>query len=162
MCSPRHTACSACFMRSVGLRVIVAYKLVKAALELALGVVLLAMSQTVTKELLFVAHVVREHAVAAWSLLLSDRLVGFATRKHVVLVGLASILDAAVSCVEGWSLHRRYAWSRWLVVVATASLVPFEIASLVRRFSIGRVLVLAFNAWVVVYLVRHRVGGRHG
>ncbi len=146
----------------VGLRLIVAYKLVKAVTELVLGVVLLAMSRSVTKELLVVAHFFHEHADAAWSLLLTDRLVGFATRRHVVLVGLASILDALVSSVEGWSLHRRYAWSRWLVVFATASLVPFEIASLVRRFTTGRVLVLAFNAWIVFYLVRHRVGVRHG
>ena len=145
------------FERGVGLRVIVAYKLAKAAVELVVGVVLLALSRRVTNELHVVAAALREHAVAAWSLLLSDRFIGFATQKHVVLVGAASIFDAAVSFVEGWSLHRRYRWSRWLVVVATGSLLPFEIASLVRHFTLVRALVFVLNVWIVAYLVRHRL-----
>ncbi len=144
----------------VGLRFIVAYKLLKAGLELVIGVVLLALSRHVTNELHAIANALHEHAVAAWSLMLSARLVGLATRKHVVLVGAASILDAVVSYVEGWSLHRRYRWSRWLVVVATGSLVPFEIASLVRHFTVVRLLVLLLNAWIVIYLVRHRLTAR--
>lgn len=141
----------------VGVRLIVAYKLLKAALELVVGVVLLALSQSVTNELHAIAALLREHAVAAWSLLLADRLVGFATQKHVVLVGAASVFDAVVSFVEGWSLHRRYWWSRWLIVFATGSLVPFEIASLARHFTLARALVLVVNVWIVAYLVRNRL-----
>ncbi len=144
-------------VNGVGVRLIVAYKLGKAVLELVLGVVLVALSRSVTKELHVVVEILREHAVAAWSVMLADRLVGLATRGHVVLVGAASLFDAVVSFVEGWSLHRRYWWSRWLVVVATGSLVPFEIASLVRHFTLGRAILLVVNVWIVIYLVRHRL-----
>lgn len=141
----------------VGVRLIVAYKLAKAALELVVGIVLVALPRSVTNELHAIAGALREHAVAAWSLLLSDRLLGLATQKHVILVGAASVFDAVVSFVEGWSLHRRYRWSRWLIVVATGSLLPFEIASLVKHFTIVRALVFVLNVWVVAYLVRHRL-----
>lgn len=143
--------------RGVGVRVIVGYKLVKAALGLVLGVVLLVFSTSVTAELRLVASMLRAHALGAWSFMLADRVAGFATREHVALVGVAALFDAAFSAFEGWALHKRYGWSRWLIVVSTSALVPFEIYELARRFTIGRALVLVVNAWIVIYLVRNKV-----
>jgi uncharacterized membrane protein (DUF2068 family) len=143
-------------VKITGTRLIVAYKLGKAALQLVLGVVLVSLSRTVTHELHVIVHALREHAVDAWSVALANRLVGFATRRHVVLVGVAALLDAAVSFVEGWALERNHWWGPWLVVVATGSLLPFEILALAHHFTLGHAIVLALNVTIVAYLVRQK------
>jgi uncharacterized membrane protein (DUF2068 family) len=145
---------------AIGLRLIVGYKLVKALAELLLGVVLLFLGLAgLADHLQAVALSFRHHAAEAWSIALADRLVRAATERNLLVVALASILDGVVSSVEGWALHRRYGWSRWLVVGATACLLPFEVAALVRHLTAGRIALLSMNALIVVYLVLRRVAG---
>ena len=45
-------------------------------------------------------------------------------------------------------------WGPWLVVVATASLLPFEVVSFVRHPHVGRALILVVNLAIVAYLTR--------
>jgi uncharacterized membrane protein (DUF2068 family) len=132
----------------------VAYKLVKAAIELLLGLILLVLVARVTHGLGDLVRGIRDHATAAWSLALADDLARVVTRRHVVVVALASILDGFVSSFEGWALHKRYAWSEWLVVAATSCFVPFELGALARHVTGGRVLLLCGNALIVAYLAR--------
>ena len=139
---------------ATGLRLIVGYKMVKAVAEIALAVVLVSVALAggahVLREF---AMRVREHATAAWSVALAQRLVRAATGRHLQVAALASLLDGVFSGIEGWALHRRFAWSRWLIVGATSALVPFEIVSLVHRHSAGRLALLCLNVVIVVYLV---------
>ena len=142
---------------AIGLRLIIGYKFTKAAAEFLLGVVILSMASAgLADELRTVALNVRNHATAAWSVALAKWLMNAATARNLRVVALASLLDAAASLFEGWALHRRFDWSRWLVVGATASLFPFEIVAIVRHLSAGRVALMVVNALIVVYLVRHR------
>ena len=53
---------------------------------------------------------------------------------------------------EGWALHRRFRWAPWLVVVATGSLLPFEVVELVRRPHALRLAVFVVNLTIVCYL----------
>jgi uncharacterized membrane protein (DUF2068 family) len=147
----------------LGVRLIVGYKLAKAVAALSLGVVLLFLgSAGLARELREVATALRHHFVAAWSVELSEALVRAAGGRHLVVVAFALLLDGASSLVEGWALHRRYRWSRWLIVGATSCLLPFEVFELYRRLSPGRFAVLIVNAAIVVYLVRSRVETSRG
>jgi uncharacterized membrane protein (DUF2068 family) len=142
----------------LGLRLIVGYKFAKAAALLLLGTLILSFASAgLADELRTVALNVRNHATAAWSVALAKWLMSAATSRNLRVVAVAALLDAAVSLLEGWALHRRFAWSRWLVVVTTSSLFPFEVVAIVCHFSAGRVLLIAVNVLIVVYLVRHRV-----
>lgn len=143
-----------------GLKVIVRYKLVKAVAEIVLGLLLLLTSARLLGDLRELALMLREHATEAWSLALAGRMVRAATGRHVAVVGVASLLDGVSSSVEGWALHRRYRWSRWLVVIATGCLLPFEGVELVRRVTAGRIAFLFVNAAIVLFLLRHRVAPR--
>ena len=141
-----------------GLSFIVGYKLVKAVAEIVLAIVLVTVAFAGGAHALReFATRIREHATAAWSIALAERLVRAATGRHLQVAALASFLDGVFSFIEGWALHRRFAWSRWLIVGATSALVPFEIVSLVHRHSAGRFVLLCLNAAIVVYLV---VGAR--
>jgi uncharacterized membrane protein (DUF2068 family) len=68
----------------------------------------------------------------------------------VLVVAVAVIVDGTVTLVEGWALHGRYRWSRWLVVATTSSLLPIEVVTLVRHPSAGRVMLVLVNALIVV------------
>ena len=139
---------------AVGLRLIVRYKLAKAILELLLGILLLSFTCAgLTDHLREVAWHIRHHAVEAWSIAFAERLIRASTERNLLVVGVATLLDGALSVVEGWALYHRYRWSRWFVVGATSILVPFEGLALVDHFSVPRLVLLVGNVSIVVYLI---------
>lgn len=140
---------------NAGLRLIVAYKLVKAALEMLLGALLLS---SLARKIVAVtgAANIRHHATEAWSLTFAERLLHSPTTHSLHVIALAAILDGAVSLVEGWALHRRYSWSGWLVVATTSCLLPFEFIALVRHPTAGHLVLLVLNALIVIYLIWRR------
>jgi uncharacterized membrane protein (DUF2068 family) len=85
------------------------------------------------------------------------------SRKDVHHAALIAWLDGAVTLAEGLLLLRGKAWGEWLVVAALAALVPFEAVSLERHPGPLKLLVLAANVGIVVYLAVRRVHerGRH-
>ena len=146
-------------LNGVGLRLIVGYKFIKASAEFLFAALLLGLDTTGFAAALRAAALgIQHHTTAAWSIVLARWLVQAATRRTLIVIALAAFLDGVLSAVEGWALHRRYGWSRWLVVGSTLSLIPFEAIELVRRVSLGRVALLVVNVLIVGYLLRHRMG----
>jgi uncharacterized membrane protein (DUF2068 family) len=148
---------------AIGLRLIVAYKLIKAALGLALAAVFAAaVLGGGAGELHALALGLRQHVVSAWSIRVANLLVTATTRGHLELTAVALGLDGLLTLVEGWSLRTGYAWAPWLVVIATGSLIPFEFHALVQHVRLGRVLILLVNVTIVAYLVRRAMRERAG
>lgn len=144
-----------CATRQTGLRLIIAYKLVKAAGEVGAAVLIAALvAAGLASDLHAIAEQLRRHVVHAWSIWVANLLLRALGARSLELVSAALWLDGAFSFLEGWALHRRWWWGPWLVVVATGALVPFEIIALVRRVHVGRILLLAINLAIVVYLAR--------
>ncbi|HET9596959.1 MAG TPA: DUF2127 domain-containing protein [Anaeromyxobacteraceae bacterium] len=141
--------------RDAGLRLVIAYKAVKAAAEAAgaVAVVVLAASGRI--------DAVRELA-RAWQDHLGHHLAILAGRGLAVLlserglrwveIGLA--LDAVVSAFEGFALWRGWPWGPWIVAGATGVPLPFELVHLLHRPRPARFALLAVNAAIVVYLAR--------
>jgi uncharacterized membrane protein (DUF2068 family) len=139
-----------------GLRLIIGYKLAKAAAEIIAGGSFLALgSAGATKTLVHAAQILRHHATEAWSIALAEKLLDVSTARHVLVVATAVIADGLVTAVEGWALYKGYFWSHWLVMLTTASLIPFEVISLTRHFNAGHVILLLVNVVIVLYLLRH-------
>jgi len=140
-----------------GIGLIVLYKLAKAVAELSLvAAFLLVGPGRLAEHARAVAAFVRHHAASAWSAALAERLTGAATERHARVVTLALLLDGVFTCIEGWVLHRRYPWGRWLVIAATSCLLPFEVVALARHHSAGRASLLVLNLLIVAYLVRRK------
>jgi len=133
---------------------IVGYKAAKAALEIIFGTVLVLFATKATGELQSAAVNVRDHGTAAWSVALANKVAQEATPRHLVGVAAACLLDGLFTAFEGWALHRGYRWGSWLVICATACFLPFEIISLARHVTAGRVTVFFVNASIVAYLLR--------
>jgi uncharacterized membrane protein (DUF2068 family) len=75
-------------------------------------------------------------------------------------LALAALAYAAVFAVEGIGLIMRRRWAEWLTVFVTASFVPFEIYELVHRPGPGKLVALAINLAIVLYLARRRMEAR--
>ena len=148
--------------RPTGVRVIIAYKWLKALLQLGVAAMLfLGARRGLAAQLASLATELRAHAVHAWSAAAADALLRFVARPHdLVLVATALATDAVVSVVEGWVLFRGYSWGPWVVVGATGSIIPFEIVALARHFNATRFALFAVNVAIVVYLVRRVMSGR--
>ena len=84
------------------------------------------------------------------------------TPSRIRFASIASFAYAALFLTEGVGLLMRKRWAEWLTIVATASLIPFEIYEIVKEQTAFRIATLIANIAVVVYLiwkVRRRGGG---
>lgn len=89
-----------------------------------------------------------------------SRFVHAVTPFKIELASAGAFAYAALFLVEGTGLLMRKRWAEWLTVVATASLIPFEVYEIVKKVSALRIATLIVNILVVAYLVwRIRGGG---
>jgi uncharacterized membrane protein (DUF2068 family) len=141
--------------RPIGLEAIIAYKLLKAVAEAGLGLLAVwVLVRGAEAGAASAAEVLIEHFAGAWALSAATLLVRAATSPHVKFVAVASVGDAVLSAVEGLALRAGRWWAPWLVVIATGSLLPWEVWELVRRPNWVRAVILVLNIAVVVYLLR--------
>ena len=136
-----------------GLRVIAAFKLLKAIALIAVGVGALRLLH---KDVAVIA----EHWINAFQVdphnhffdLLLTKL-GNVDDRRLKELSIGTFVYAAVFIVEGLGLALQKRWAEYFTIVTTASLLPVEIYELARRVSIGRGLALAINLAVVAYLI---------
>jgi len=136
-----------------GLRVIAAFKLLKAFALIAVGVGALRLLH---KD---VAAVV-EHWIDVFRVdphnhfidLLLDKLSVLDDRRLKEL-SVGTFVYAAIFLVEGVGLALKKRWAEYFTIITTSSFLPIEIYELTRRVSIGRSLALAINLVVVAYLI---------
>ena len=146
-----------------GLRLIVFYKVVKAVSAWSACVLLLVLMWTGKMEQMHVAaEVLRDHMTNAVSLALARLAVAALTVPRLHLAILALSIDGTFTFFEAWALRRGFWWALWLVLIGTATFLPFEIVLLAKGIKIGRLIVFIINAVIVVYLARrtwreHRV-----
>lgn len=135
------------------LELIALFKLLKAALLVAVGLAALDMLRPQVAA--------RAHAALALLAMRSDRhLVQAAIAWTVGLslprleaLGIGALLYAGLFTIEGFGLWRGRPWAEWLTVIATALFVPLEAWELTRRVSGPRLVALLLNLAVVLYLL---------
>lgn len=133
---------------------IIAYKLIKGILWLVIASVLVVMMRMgLSAKLEGTADHLRHHS-QAWAIELAQLLTRASTPRGLVTITVALVADGTLTLVEGWALVHGHWWGPWLVVVATGSLLPFEVVALARHPHVGRALILVVNLAIVVYLVR--------
>ena len=136
-----------------GLWVIAAFKLLKAAGLIAVGIGALNLLH---KD---VAAVV-EHWVNVFRADPHNHYIDLLLTKLAVLddrrlkeFSIGTFIYAGIFLVEGIGLAFRKRWAEYLTILTTASFLPLEIYELVRRVSISRSVVLAVNVAIFAYLV---------
>jgi uncharacterized membrane protein (DUF2068 family) len=74
-------------------------------------------------------------------------------RTHLAVLAAGAASYAGLFAIEGIGLWRARPWAEYLTAIATASFIPFEVYELARGPSVAKVLLLAVNSAIVVYLV---------
>ncbi len=136
-----------------GLRIIAAFKLLKACSLIALGVGALKLLHR------DVAAVV-EHWINMFQVdprnhfinLLLTKLSNFDDRRLKAL-SVGTFIYAGIFLLEGVGLALQKRWAEYFTIITTSSLLPIEIYELLKRASIGRGLALVVNLAVVAYLI---------
>jgi uncharacterized membrane protein (DUF2068 family) len=76
------------------------------------------------------------------------------TPHRFELIGGAACVYGAIFATEGWGLWTGKPWAEYLTVFVTASLIPFEAWEIWHHFGWLKVLALAVNVAIVIYLWR--------
>jgi uncharacterized membrane protein (DUF2068 family) len=89
-----------------------------------------------------------------WAAHLAGAELRVSSPRALEIGALALLCEGAFTSFEGWSLYRGYRFAPWLVLIATAAFLPFEVYEIAQRVRAGRVLVFVVNVAIVVYLAR--------
>ena len=137
------------------LRLIAIFKFLKAALLVAIGIGLFRVLHRDLGDVL-------AHWIEALRLDPGRHFVNLALEKaahfspaQVKKLGLGSFVYAGLFLAEGTGLWLRKRWGEWLTVIITSSLVPVEIYEIHRHSSYAKIVVLALNVAIVLYLIYH-------
>jgi uncharacterized membrane protein (DUF2068 family) len=142
--------------RAPALRLIIAYKFIRAGLALGTCAALAVLTWTGhAGSLRRLAEQLREHATTHIGNLVAHALVSAVGPRHIWLAVVALGLDGALTLIEAWALQEGYRWAPWLVVIVLAAFLPFELVGLLHHPRLGRALLLLGNLLVAVYLLRH-------
>lgn len=136
------------------IRLIAVFKLVKAASLIALGVGALSMLRVDHDSWLrswLTAASADPHGKYLTEAL--SRVTTLSVRQ-LREIGVALLVYALVFIIEGIGLFGRRAWAEIMTVLVTLSFVPLEVYELVKHGSWAKAAVLAFNIFVVGYLLR--------
>ena len=68
------------------------------------------------------------------------------------LASMAFIYSSA-RLVEAWGLWHLKSWAQWFAIVSGAIYIPIEVVEIIKRVTVLRVLVLAVNIFIVIYLI---------
>jgi len=74
-------------------------------------------------------------------------------RKHLKAIGFGTFFYALLHAVEGVGLVLERRWAGYLTVIATGSLIPFEIWEVYKKVSPIRLSVLSINVAILIYLI---------
>jgi len=137
-----------------GMAAIAAFKLFKGALLLLVGFGLLELMHAdiaaVFSLLLESLHINTDTRLVHALMLKVDAL-----QPHSILIaGAISLGYAALLLAEGIGLWLELSWAAYLTVVSTSALVPFEVYEIIERVTLPRIILLAVNLVIVLYLVK--------
>lgn len=145
------------------LKIIAIFKILKGALLLSFGISLLFLN-TKTAWLDAIGDWAGDELALVHSgpaLYLLNQLQDVVAGGQLRFTGLVSLFYATVLFTEGTGVYLQQRWAEFLMVFATAALIPFEIHHLWHRPTAIAGTVLAANCFIVWFLYRVLRRERH-
>lgn len=136
------------------LKIIAILKILKGVLLLSIGISLLFLNSK-TRWLDAIGDWVGDELVLVHSrpaLYLLNQLQTVVAGGQLQMTGLVSLFYASVLFVEGTGVYFQQRWAEFLMIFATAALIPFEIRHLWHRPTAIAAIVLAVNCFIVWFL----------
>jgi uncharacterized membrane protein (DUF2068 family) len=138
------------------LKVIAGLKLLKGLFILALGLSLLFLN-TRARWLDAISDWAQDELLVVHSkpiVYLLNHLQQVLAGGHLHATGLVALFYAAVLFTEGTGVYLQKRWAEFLMVFATAALIPFEIRHVWHKPSVTAAIVLVVNCFIVWFLYR--------
>jgi len=135
-----------------GLRTVAAFEALKGALVLVLGVALLAVRshvQEIVENLLYHLHIDFDRRFGHMML----NAAATVSNAQWWAIGAAVGTYASVRFIEAWGLWNRRVWAEWFALLSGALYLPWELLKLVERVDWDRLVVLAINLLIVLYML---------
>ena len=136
-----------------GIWLIVAFKLLKGLILLAVGIGALSLlhenvAAQVTKWVATLGadphnHYIHKLIKKLWSV----------DDAKLEAISIGTFFYAALMLTEGIGLALRKKWAEYFTIFATSSFIPLELYELAKDFSVTKVMVIAVNLTIVGYLV---------
>jgi len=135
------------------LRLIAAFKLLKAIALLAVGIGALKLLHKDVAEIF--GHWISEFQVDPHNHFINRLLEKLSNvdDRRLKELSVGTFFYSGIFFIEGIGLMLKKRWAEYFTIMTTSSLLPIEIYELARRVSVGRILALAINLAVVAYLV---------
>ncbi len=135
-----------------GIWLIVAFKLLKGLMLLAVGIGALSLlHENVAAQVGHWMEAIRVdpenhfiHALIRKLWVVDD--------KKLVELSAGTFFYAALVFTEGIGLALRKKWAEYFTIFVTASLIPLEVYELVQKFGFMKIMVIVLNIAIVVYL----------
>jgi uncharacterized membrane protein (DUF2068 family) len=74
-------------------------------------------------------------------------------RSRLRAIEAGTFFYAILHLIEGIGLILERDWAGYLVVLATSSLIPFELYEIIQKHSLPRVTLLILNVGILIYLI---------
>jgi len=137
---------------SVALLLIAVFKLLKAALLIAVGIgALKFLHRDIAAAVMHWTEVLRVDLDNQIVHRILAKLVGV-TPRQLKELSVGTFIYAGLFSIEGVGLLLRKRWAEYLTIITTGLLVPLEVFELARHFTIGKLVVLFVNVLIVLYL----------
>lgn len=138
------------------LKLIAVFKILQGLLLLTLGFSLLFLNSR-TRWLDAISDWANDELLLVHSkpvLYLLNRLQNVVAGGHLRVAGLLAILYSAILFTEGIGVYLQKRWAELLMIFATAALIPLEARHLWHTPSVGAVIILIVNCFIVWFLFR--------
>ena len=142
--------------RARSLKISAVFKMVKGLLLLIIGISLLTLNSR-TLWLDAISDWTDEEIVLAHGkivLYLLNKLQGMLADGQLRVPGLLALFYSAILFTEGIGVYLQKRWAEYLMVFATATLIPFEVRHVWHHPSIIGFIILAANCFIVWFLYR--------
>jgi len=142
---------SARYLKIIGL-----FKISQSLLLFSIGISLLVLHSR-TRWLDAISDWVDGELMVAHSrtvLYLLNRLQDVVTGGFFQVTGWVAIFFAAVLCTAGIGVYRQRTWAEYLLLVATAALIPLEVRHAWLHPGLVVILILTFNCFIVWFIYR--------
>jgi len=83
------------------------------------------------------------------------------TPAQLRAASVGTFIYSGLLLTEGIGLLLRKRWAEYFTIITTAGFIPLEIYELIHRLTIAKIVVLAINATIVVYLIARVRQSRH-
>src|SRR3954447_14352939 len=144
---------------SAGLRAVASFEAFKGIAVVLLGIVLLiyhSHAEDLTESMLDHLHIDEDRRIGQLLMHAASQV----SDARLWTIAGAALTYSTVRFVEAWGLWNRRIWAEWFALLSGAMYLPWEILKVAQRASAERLVVLAINVLIVLYMLYIRIRER--